>query len=579
MARDVDSLLLRKWAADPSALTETPESEGLDRSVGFPAPYGIDEFVPLQVWNKIWKEITGSIYEMYQRGIPEWHTLQTYLHPCNVVGSDGEIYESTNPSGDPNPSQDPTTDTSHAYWQPFLFDLIASATQIEAGSSDSLLVSPDRLESALFKNNVNSRWRASDGQYGLAKLAGQTDYDNQNSGPVVDAALLYSILSNFSPPMTVPVATTVTRGISRRATEDEADDGTASSPHMTPELTQRVVEAGNGRILASDISLTARTRITQALSSPLNDFRWIEILAGDNSDEYGGPYYRVPRSDISAIQSIVGELFTAVTGGDEFHLFSVNPQTGALTEIGDGTDIPNIQGIGIAFHSAEMLALLEKDTGNVQLYVVNLQTGVLTARGSSTSLLEAIGIGLVSHKGKLLAVVRASGPSFQLYEVNPQTGVLTAIGSPTSIPGLGSIGLASNNLTLFAAARTSSGFQLYVVNPQTGVLTAIGSPTSIQSLSGVGITFHSEELLAAFEYTNTSTFQLYVVNPQTGVLTARGNSSSFSFVSTAYVGFSSTSVVTGGALAGNINLDRNGNSSLGLLATEDLYIHQIIGIA
>ena len=40
-----------------------------------------------------------------------------YLHPCHVVGSNGQVYRSKQNSGPGSTAQDPTTDSNRTYWQ------------------------------------------------------------------------------------------------------------------------------------------------------------------------------------------------------------------------------------------------------------------------------------------------------------------------------------------------------------------------------------------------------------------------------------------------------------------------------
>ena len=129
MARDADSLLIRKWAAT-SALVQTPEAAGLTRATGLPASYGTTDFLPLEVFNQIWREVTGSAEELGERGILEWHTDQRYEHPSWVTGSDNSLYRSVQASGGSGTSQDPTTDTSETYWQPFTVSVPNSTTTV-----------------------------------------------------------------------------------------------------------------------------------------------------------------------------------------------------------------------------------------------------------------------------------------------------------------------------------------------------------------------------------------------------------------------------------------------------------------
>ena len=75
---------------------------------------------------------------------------------------------------------------------------------------------------------------------------------------------------------------------------------------------------------------------------------------------------------------------------------------------------------------------------------------------------------------------------------------------------------------------------------------------------------------------NNPTIQLYAVDPTTGVLTARGaaQSETGSISAVAMAGRYSQ----GGVWAGALRLDRNGDSSLGLLSGRAMHVHQVLGI-
>ena len=124
MARDADALLLRKWAA-MSALVQTPEAAGITRADGLPASYGVDTFLTLEVFNQIWREITGAAQELARHGgILEWHVRQQFDHPGWCTGSDGNLYRTVQSSL----GVDPVTDADRSHWQPFTTSVPNSST-------------------------------------------------------------------------------------------------------------------------------------------------------------------------------------------------------------------------------------------------------------------------------------------------------------------------------------------------------------------------------------------------------------------------------------------------------------------
>ena len=160
MARDLDALLIRKWAAQ-SALVQTPEVAGLTRALGLPAEYGVNEFLTLEVFNQIWRELTGAAVEVAQRGILEWNSSQRFEHPSWVTGSDGKLYRSVKASGGTAPSQDPTLDASSTYWRDFSITTPNSSTTVRGvirtatipesitGTATGPAVTPEGLKAAI----------------------------------------------------------------------------------------------------------------------------------------------------------------------------------------------------------------------------------------------------------------------------------------------------------------------------------------------------------------------------------------------------------------------------------------------
>ena len=160
MPRDQDALLIRKWAG-ASALVQTPEAAGLVRATGLPAAYGVDQFLTLEVFNQLWRELTGAAVEVAQRGILEWDTAQRYEHPSWVTGSNGTLYRSVQASGGSDPSQNPTADTSETYWAAFAVSVPSSSTTARglirtstlaealAGTGTSPAVTPAGLSAAI----------------------------------------------------------------------------------------------------------------------------------------------------------------------------------------------------------------------------------------------------------------------------------------------------------------------------------------------------------------------------------------------------------------------------------------------
>ena len=113
MARDSDGLAIRKWANNSGLVLAPTDITPAD---GLPVEYGVDTFLSLEVFNYLWRQVTGLGEDVAQHGVLEWDAAQEYLHPSFVVGSDHNLYQSVQASGGSNTSQDPTTDSSGTYW-------------------------------------------------------------------------------------------------------------------------------------------------------------------------------------------------------------------------------------------------------------------------------------------------------------------------------------------------------------------------------------------------------------------------------------------------------------------------------
>ena len=190
MARDPQSLLIREWAANGGEVNlQTPEAAGLDRSLGWTPEYSEDKRPERRVLNKLLRENTAGLREIFRKGILDWHPRQFFEHPAVCQGSNLRLYSTVQDSGprlDTDPDGvDPTTDSAGTYWTTFASRLaFADATALRAGSAVGLLIDPATLLAALFSADTPERWRATDDRYGLVQLGTQTEI-NANSGDVV----------------------------------------------------------------------------------------------------------------------------------------------------------------------------------------------------------------------------------------------------------------------------------------------------------------------------------------------------------------------------------------------------------
>ena len=112
--RDTDYAALAKWAG--SGDVATPESEGLDRAVGWPASYEdmtSDDAPEREVINYQMREITAALLDIMDFSVLPYDANQTYKEHSLALGNDGEIYQSQSAGNTGNAI------TNTTYWQPF----------------------------------------------------------------------------------------------------------------------------------------------------------------------------------------------------------------------------------------------------------------------------------------------------------------------------------------------------------------------------------------------------------------------------------------------------------------------------
>ena len=118
MPRDDDAILIRKWAA--AGDVATPESQGLDRAVGWPASYSPpgDNAPQREVFNQFWREVTAMLAEINETGCGlEWDARIDYRQHARVMGSDGEIYRAVVANGPTEGNAtNPVGRTTDAVW-------------------------------------------------------------------------------------------------------------------------------------------------------------------------------------------------------------------------------------------------------------------------------------------------------------------------------------------------------------------------------------------------------------------------------------------------------------------------------
>lgn len=373
MARIAQGLTLDDVWARLSTLVQEPSAQGLVRSTGFPASFGVDMFVALETWNGMLREITAMLLDIADHGILEWTASpnRPYAHPCVTLGSDNEIYTSVQAGGE---AEDPTADTNNTYWQSLSDRLaaFATATDVNAGTSGTLSVTPLRMLQALFVDNPNDQWKALTTRFGLVKRATSGEVTGKTGDGYVRAADL--------PDADVVSATETTEGISRRATPTEADDGTATGPHMTPALVRRQVPALPSSDGLYGLRVDGGTRSFESLPFEVFAFEAASVdysdgdivgFAGTNSWAPGAGTFTVMYAAVAtysglslghaelyvrqgggAAMRIAGQMSRTVSGSGSEPL--VTTWTGTLT----AGDVLTVRAAGGSFSMANRLLLI-----------------------------------------------------------------------------------------------------------------------------------------------------------------------------------------------------------------------------
>ena len=87
MARDLNSTLIRPWAADGARIDPEAADPPIVRKSGWTLAYSQVGGQPPRraVWNQILREITGFFHDLNKGGsIPEWSVGAEYNHPAFV---------------------------------------------------------------------------------------------------------------------------------------------------------------------------------------------------------------------------------------------------------------------------------------------------------------------------------------------------------------------------------------------------------------------------------------------------------------------------------------------------------------
>ena len=186
------------WAGGSGAnLTTLANADGgaLTVSNGLPTTFDVDRYIESGIFNRIVNLLWDTAMDVARNGILEWHTDQPYVQYARVIGSDGVIYKAQQA----NTGNDPTTDTSNTFW--ISETAIATNLEVQTGTDTSKSVTPSGLLS-LFGSSVNDRWKGTESEFGLARLAtsNQVDAATSSERVVTPASLRRNLLAPLASP-------------------------------------------------------------------------------------------------------------------------------------------------------------------------------------------------------------------------------------------------------------------------------------------------------------------------------------------------------------------------------------------
>ncbi len=154
--------------------------------------------------------------------------------------------------------------------------------------------------------------------------------------------------------------------------------------------------------------------------------------------------------------------------GDQSHLYTINPVTGAATQVGTAFS-PVLNGIDFGFNAGTSQLYVSSDLG--QNLTINPITGVATA-GPNYS---GASVDSLAYDYFNTSFYGISAASHDLYSMNPATGATTLIG-PTGVSFTDRIGFDISPLSnvAFFSGTVAGQTEFFSVNLSTGALSLIG---------------------------------------------------------------------------------------------------------
>jgi len=154
--------------------------------------------------------------------------------------------------------------------------------------------------------------------------------------------------------------------------------------------------------------------------------------------------------------------------GDQSHLYTINPATGAATQVGAAFS-PVLNGIDFGFNAGTSQLYMSSDLG--QNLTLNPITGVATAGPNYTG----AGLDSLAYDYLSTSFYGISSATHDLYGVNPVTGATTLIGA-TGVSFADRIGFDISPMTgsAYFSGTVAGQTEFFDVNLVTGALTLVG---------------------------------------------------------------------------------------------------------
>ena len=219
--------------------------------------------------------------------------------------------------------------------------------------------------------------------------------------------------------------------------------------------------------LASAATFSAQAELVYGVSDQLNELLTFDSASPQNVLSARAITGVQSGDQIRGIDWINGTLYGL---GNESYLYTINPNTGAATQVGAGQFSPLLNGTDFGFNQGANQLYVSSDLG--QNLTINPLTAAATAgpNYAPPSSIDAIAYDHVS--GALYGI---SAASHNLFSLNPVTGAVTLIG-PTGVSFQDRIGfdISINTDVPYFSATVGGQTEFYTVNLSTGALTLVG---------------------------------------------------------------------------------------------------------